>query len=241
MGTKTVLMGLGLLAFLVYIVLFSGLVLKQEPLSESDVRDIIKERYPSSYGDPVFEEECTICDSMGCRSYGGPCWKINHTEEDSSGSKASVETTIDGGTGEEVGESVKPCTEWWCDADPCDYQHTEIIENVTHDYTNYGCGGSSPVCDPEFEMCRPCSSNPECLMEETYYDNETLIHVFTVIGTSGYSVINETDYICQVFEGEDLLLMNVTTLEECRTISEFYSKCGTMGCKFEPSFGMIPY
>ncbi len=238
MQTRTGIIALVVITIITYFFLFSGLF-EPEPLTESQIRDLVRDRYPNSLGDPEYDEDCIICDATGCHPYGEPCWKITQTGEDDEG-KTSIETSVDE-SGNEVSNTENPCTEWWCDAEPCPYDFNVVVENVTHYYTNYGCEAPTPTCDQGFGMCRACSGNEECVMEETYMENLTTVHVFSVIGTEGYSIINDSAYVCQVFEGEDMLLMNTTTISECRMIADFYSKCGTQGCNFEPSFGMIPY
>jgi len=239
MNARTVLITLIVIAVLMYIILFTEIVFKSVPLTEAEIKDLVNDRYPTAKGDPVYDEDCIICDATGCHPYGEPCWKIKHTEEDAGG-KTSVESSVDEGSGEEIARTENPCTEWWCDADPCTYDYTEVINNITHDFTNHGCDNPSPTCDQEFGLCRSCSTKDECIRTEMYVDNGTT-YIFSVVGTNGYSIINDSGYICRVFDGDDMLLINTTTISECELIANFYSKCGVEGCKFEPSFGMIPY
>jgi hypothetical protein len=237
MQTRTGIIALVVITVITYFFLFSGFF-TPEPLTEAEIRDLVRDRYPNSLGDPEYDEDCIICDATGCHPYGEPCWKVTRTGEDDG--KTSIETSVDE-SGNEIASTETPCTEWWCDAEPCSYEYSELVGNVTHEYTNYGCDNPSPTCDQEFGLCRMCTLSDECVMTETYKDNLTTVYIFSVIGTEGYSVINDSGYVCQVFEGEDMLLMNTTTISECRMIAEFYSKCGVPGCRFEPSFGMIPY
>lgn len=236
MQTRTGILALVLITILTYFFLFSW---SPAPLTEAEIRDLVSDRYPTSFGDPAYDEDCVICDATGCHPYGEPCWKVTRIEGDESG-KTSIETSVDE-SGNEIASTESPCIEWWCDAEPCPYEFSEVISNVTHEYTNYGCENPSPTCDQDFELCRQCLGNEECVMAETYQDNLTTVYLFSVIGTDGYSIINDSVYVCQVFDGSDMLLMNTTTIGECRMIAEFYAKCGAPGCKFEPSFGMIPY
>jgi len=241
MNTRAAIIILVIFTISTYFIFFSGMIIRTIPMTESEVNDLVKDRYPTARGDPVYDERCIICDVTGCHEYGEPCWRITHEEEDESGGKVSVESSIDETSGNEITVEENECTEWWCDAEPCDYNYSESINSITHDYTNYGCDTPSPTCDQDYGLCRQCSSNSECIMSETYEDGGTTVYIFSAVGTNGYSIINDSVYICQAFDDDDLLMVNTSTVNECQQVAEFYAKCGAGGCKFEPSFGMIPY
>jgi len=71
--------------------------------------------------------------------------------------------------------------------------------------------------------------------------NESL-YEYAVSGTSGHAVFNATDSLCKIYQGDDILFQNVTSLEDCKNALLFYTKCTSDGnCAFVPVFGLVPY
>ncbi len=238
MGTK---LTLGIL--IIIIIAAAGIYLQYgyqgEPLTEPQVKDIVKDRYPGVADDDIsasHQDNCTVCDESGCTVIED-CWTANFTE---GGMIHSI--ILDGGSGGIVGDEQNPCTEWWCDAVDCVYFYREIIPNGSKSYYNTGCGGSTPVCDEGYEKCRECWTTDECVSKTitSMAIPEETVYRYDVIETGSWGTINDTAYYCEVYDDGGRVFYNQTTIEECETIIEHWSRCYGV-CDFEPEYGLIPY
>ncbi len=208
----------------------------QEPITESQAKNIIKDKYPEIGDDDIttsYEDNCTVCDESGCRMLED-CWTANFTI---GGTNYGV--IIDGKSGQIVEESESPCTEWWCDAEDCVYFYQEIIPNGSKSYYNTGCTNPEPTCDQQYEKCRECQSFSDCIRKTITKTNET-VYYYEIIDANAWGSINDTSFYCNIVDEGDGIFYNQTTVEECESIMVAWSKCYGW-CDFEPSFGLIPY
>lgn len=214
----------------------------QEPLTESQAKDIIKDRYPGVGDEGIdieHQDECEVCDEWGCRIIED-CWTGNFTEGNTNhdfvigGSGGLM-----GGGGGIVEDIESPCTEWWCTGDPCVYTYVEIIPNGTITHYNTGCDNPEPACDQQHEKCRECNSPEECIRRTITVSDIGTGYYYDIIGVDAWGSINDTGYLCTVFDDGGQVFSNVTTIEECESIMASWSKCYGE-CDFEPTFGMIP-
>jgi hypothetical protein len=231
---------------IIVIIALAGMYLQYgyqgEPLTEPQVRDIIKEKYPGVADSDIetqYEENCTVCDVSGCRILEN-CWKANFTD---GGMMHSAVIDGSSGGGGIVEETENPCTEWWCDAPECTYFYKEIIPNGSKSYYNAGCGVPEPVCDEGYEKCRECYTPTECVRKTitTMTNPNETTNYYEVIGADAWGSINTTSLYCLVYDEDEMVFYNQTTLELCETIIMLWSKCGNGVCDFEPVYGMIPY
>lgn len=240
MGTK---LTLGILVII--IIAAAGIYLQYgylgEPITEPQVKDIIKDKYPNADDGNImttYEENCTICDSAGCYELDD-CWTAEFAE-------GGIIHSVMGGSGQDGGgvivEEDNPCTEWWCDAVDCVYFYKEIIPNGSKSYYNTGCSNPTPVCDEGYEKCKACDSPNECI-RKTITDlptiNETVYH-YDIIDANSWGEINITEYMCMIYDDGGEVFYNQSTVEQCETIMLLWSKCGNGICDFEPVYGMIP-
>ncbi|UCD07470.1 MAG: hypothetical protein JSW41_00595 [Candidatus Aenigmatarchaeota archaeon] len=208
----------------------------QEPITESQAKNIIKDKYPEIGDDDIttsYEDNCTVCDESGCRMLED-CWTANFTI---GGTNYGV--IIDGKSGKIVEESESPCTEWWCDAEDCVYFYKEIIPNGSKSYYNTGCINPEPTCDQQYEKCRECQASGDCTRKIITKTNET-IYYYEIIDANAWGSINDTSFYCRIVDEGDEIFYNQTTVEECESIMVAWSRCYGW-CDFEPSFGLIPY
>lgn len=206
-----------------------------EPLTESGLKDIIKERYPD-VGDSdisvIQKDNCTICDFLGCRTIEN-CWVANFTIN-----QTTHGVVVDGGSGGVVQETEAPCTEWWCSAEPCVYFYREIISGGSRSYYNTGCNNPEPVCDQQYERCRVCENPEECI-RRTITETEGTSYHYDIVGADAWGEINDTLYFCIIFDEGSEVFYNQTTIEECEFIISQWSRCYG-SCDFKPEFGLIP-
>jgi hypothetical protein len=233
MGKKT---SIGVLIIIIAVV---GIYLQygypQEPITESQAKNIIKDKYPQVGDDDIttsHEDNCTVCDESGCRMLED-CWSANFTI-----GGANYGVVIDGKSGQIVGETESPCTEWWCDAEDCVYFYKEIIPNGSKSYYNTGCDNPEPICDQDYEKCRECENPPECMRKTITKTNETLYY-YEIVGADAWGSINETGFYCLIYDEGGEVFYNQTTVEQCELIMVQWSKCYGL-CDFQPEYGMIP-
>lgn len=193
----------------------------QEPLTESQAKNTIKEKYPEVGDDDIKT------------SYEEDCWNANFTI-----GGTNYWVVIDGKSGQIVGETESPCTEWWCDAEDCTYFYREIIPNGSKSYYNTGCDNPEPVCDQEYEKCRECYNPSECMRKTITKTNETSYY-YEIVGADAWGSINETSFYCLIYDEGGEVFYNQTTVEQCELIMVQWSKCYG-ACDFQPEYGMIP-
>jgi hypothetical protein len=174
----------------------------------------VREHYPNVTGQPVFEENCTICDAKGvCTTISEPCWKVNVSVNDT---RAAI--SVNPQTGDVMGEE-KDCIWWQCTPIPCNY--TVVSGEITS--YNAGCDNPVPACDIELEMCRPCSEKQDCLRRKEYF----YMREYVLIGTPILGYFNTLNSKCVVME----MFSGVVSEEECENKILSYGSCTDGDCR----------
>lgn len=200
----------------------------QKPLSREDAISRIQEKYPEADPDPVHIDQCGAS--------GNPCWRSTFRDEE--GSIVTME--IDTSTGESS-EHVDPCTDWWCDAPPCDYVLFQQMEGYSVTYYNSGCSSPLQSCNATYNACGVCQTKQDCVRKTvTDYGNETT-YLFEVLETPAYGTINTTGNECFIYDKNlDMIFWNTTSPQDCETIMTYYTKCAYDACDFIPTYTLIP-
>lgn len=211
-----------------------------KPVSEADARNIIKDRYPDVDDDGIRisqQENCEVCDEFGCKILE-TCWVANFTSGGAAHGVVIPGSAPEGGGGI-VQDEESPCTEWWCNAQPCTYYYQEIIpEGIVHHY-NTECANPTPTCDQTYGACRICNYPIECL-RKAVTDSENKSYYYETIGTDSWGSINESSYYCQIFSEGRQVFANETTIIDCEEKYINWIGCYNTFCKYEPRFGFIP-
>ena len=206
-------------------------------VGEYGIREIIDEEYPDSDTSVVFTENCTICDSSGCRTYPDPCWKIRIITE--SGNGTDLTQILMDDSGGKKDSSTEPCTAWWCDADPCRYSYKEQSGDCETTYTNNDCGSSELSCDPQHERCRLCETGQECVATTVTTEPNLVTYIFEVLRTGEYAVIDTSENICRIYSRGDLILSSAMDPESCGSMMFDNTMCYDGVCDFVPEFDLI--
>ena len=229
---------IGLLVFIIVIsaiILNIGLIIPGRDISRADIEDIISDKYPDSDADIEYLEECTVCDSSGCATYPSPCWRITVIIRGDEGS--SIVDMIMDSSGGEQDSRTSPCTEWWCDADPCRYTYSEEDGGITTEYTNRDCGSS--VCDQEHERCRDCQAGFECIATVTTTGSGVVAYRFEVLGTGEHAGIDGTEKVCRIYSRGAMIFSEPMEVEECGSLMKDNTECFEGSCDFVPGFALI--
>jgi hypothetical protein len=208
-------------------------------LNAPNIRNKIQEQYPDSDPDLEFVENCTICDDDGCRTYPGPCWKATFVIETEEGLQI-VEALMDA-LGETVDKKVYPCIYWWCEANPCRYTYTEQVGNSNVEYINNDCFEPDIVCDSQFEKCRPCSANSECIATTITTEPGKTTYVYEVLGTGESATIDTVELVCRIRSRGSNLHHESSDVNGCRSLMTGNTMCIDGGCDFVPEFTLIPF
>ncbi len=222
------LYALVLIALVVASAIAAVMLSAPEKLGKDDVAEIIRERYNPKNASMEYDEDCGI---------PGGCWKAR-MEFPERNPPEIRNVIVNPYTGEVEEEKAGECNEWWCNASSCSY--VQKAGNST--IYNSGCSNPQPACDADYNMCRGCSSPSECIRKTVTETINDTLYKYETISTEGYAVYNESNATCRVFQGNDMLVENQTTVEECRDVLLFYTRCGSDGaCAFSPVFGLVPY
>lgn len=212
-----------------------------EPISESQARELIQDKYPDVEDKDIRISEqpnCEVCDALGCRIIDS-CWVANFTTPGGVSHGVVIPGSAPGGNGGIIQDEGNPCTEWWCNAPACTYHYNETTPNVTIDYFNTGCSSPTLACDSEYDKCRECQAHEECVrITETDTGNKS--YYFDIIEYNAWGKINDTGLVCELYLFDELVFSNVTTVEDCRERVIRWTTCYVDRCEFEPVYGMIP-
>lgn len=214
--------------------LFRQVVIMNEP----NIRDAVEERYPDADVMTEFLENCTICDENGCRTYPGPCWRINAIIDGENGT-ALVDMLMDA-AGNVLESSEGPCTEWWCDATPCRYRYTEESEGVSTEYTNMDCSEPEITCDPHYERCRPCIAGEGCVSRTVTTSPTEATYRYEVITTGEHAVIDTEELVCRIYSRGNMIFSEDMGVEGCGSLMYDNTQCQDGACDFVPEFDLIP-
>jgi hypothetical protein len=196
-------------------------------VSREEAISIIKDKYPDSEPEPVYEEDC---------GSGRSCWRTELTD----GAGSSVTIEIDSSTGDSS-EEFTQCTGWWCDAPECSYVSYEQGDGYTVTRYNTGCSSPTQSCNATHEACSVCQLKEDCIRKTiTDYGNET-VYLFEVVETPAYGTINTTGGECFIYDkNSDMIFWNMTSPSECEMIITYYTKCAYDICDFIPTYTLIP-
>ncbi len=222
----------------IFLLDYTGTLSSFFAIDEQGVRDILESQYPDS--DPIINQtdNCTICSEEGCRDYGSPCWRVMVITGDNQSKQ--VTEMIMGTSGSIESSETRPCTGWWCGADPCDYIRTESQGDATMTYTNSDCGSSELSCDPYYERCRQCELGSECVaVIETSLDGSSTYR-YEVLRTGEHAEISEAEGICRIYSRGSHIHQEPMSPEECGSLMRDNTACYDGTCDFVPGFDLIP-
>ena len=205
--------------------------------SEDTIADMMEEEHPDANIDIDLQENCTICDESGCRTYPGPCWEITVIEEEESG--LVVTDMILDAAGSVIEEQSRPCVEWWCDAESCSYTRTETIDDVVNEFTNSDCPDGM-ICEQEHEKCRPCNTGSECIFRIIKFGEDSVFSSFEVHGTGEKAEINDLDLVCRISSRGAVIHEQPLTMEECGNLMYEHTACTDGACDYAPAFTLLP-
>ena len=207
-------------------------------LSEPTIRDMLDDKYPDDEIDVEFLKNCTICDDSGCRTYPGPCYKVIIIQEGDEG--LNVTEMLMDPVGEVLDSNTRPCTEWWCDAEPCRLAYTEQIDDTLYQYTNMDCDPPNITCDSEYEKCRTCLLGADCVSRMVALSPDETIHSFEISSTGEKSEISETELICRIYSRGNKIYEEAMGVEECGSMMYDYTSCQLGQCDYVPEFDLLP-
>jgi len=207
------------------------------PLDEAGIRNMLENEYPDSDTNINFTENCTICDERGCRTYKDPCWKIRIlTETDGDIQLTDILMSEGGGI---IEKRSRPCTDWWCTAPSCRYTYTESSEGLSFSYTNRDCGTTELSCDAEYGRCRPCRTGDECISSIAITGANNVTHIFEVLRTGEYALIDSTEGRCKIYSRGELIFSKSMDAGSCGSMMYKNTECYNGICDFVPQFNLI--
>lgn len=208
-------------------------------VNEDYINNLLEDEFPDGEINTVFNENCTICDDSGCRTYPGPCWKITVITEGEDGTLTVTEMVMDE-SGAILEKSERPCVEWWCDAQECSYKYSIIVDDLQTEFTNYGCPDLG-ICDQEYGKCRPCEEGSECVFMTWKSGSESSSYRFEVIGTGEHAELDDEEMVCRIMSRGTLLYSEtVSDPSECGGLMYDNTACFDGACDFVPGFDILP-
>lgn len=208
-------------------------------LNEPNIRNAIQDQYPDADPDLELVENCTICDEDGCRTYPGPCWNATFVIEGENGTEI-VEALVDT-DGDIIDKKTYPCTAWWCEENPCRYTYSEQAGTSSIEYTNRDCQEPYLVCDSQFERCKPCEADYECIATTITTEPGKTNYVFEVLGTGETATIDSVELECRIRSRGNSLHHESSDVNGCKTLMTDNTVCIDGECDFVPGFTLIPF
>ncbi len=186
---------------------------EESGIGEPGAADIVDDYYPYPDYYLGFNESCS-------ENSGRPCWIANITGIGS--------IVIDSGTGQVIKKAV---------IIHCNYTYNETTPGGEAYYQNMGCDNPLPTCDMEREICRECSSNPECMRKRvarfiTGVPEQILTwHGYDVVGTGVGGSFDDLSQKCTVSYNHSSLYVGLLNITECEEKVLSYTDCVGGECK----------